>query len=121
MDELSYNKVGNTKQILYKEIKRLKLLYFTTFLFLGIILIFIYSNLKSKINNNVRTIKALEMNNIKLISEINQLKKLKDSNNSIEIKIKDISDKLNVYTPYLDKVKGDAHKKKDLSMKLHPL
>ena len=112
MDELAYNKVGNTKQILYKEIKRLKLLYFTTFIFLGIILIFIYSNLKSKINNNVRTIKALEMNNIKLISEINQLKKLKDSNISIENKIKDIYDKLNVYTPYLDKVKGDAHKKK---------
>ena len=112
MDELAYNKVGNTKQILYKEIKRLKLLYFTTFIFLGIILIIIYSNLKSKINNNVKIIKTLEMNNIKLIGEINQLKKLKDSNNSIEIKIKDISDKLNVYTPYLDKVKGEVHNKK---------
>lgn len=115
MDELAYNKVGNTKQILYKEIKRLKLLYFTTFIFLGIILIIIYSNLKSKINNNVKTIQTLEMNNIKLISEIKELKKLKDSNISIENKIKDISDKLNFYTPYLDKEKGDTHKKRSFN------
>ena len=93
----------------------LKLLYFTTFIFLGIILIIIYSNLKSKINSNVKTIQELEMNNIKLISEINQLKKLKDSNISIENKIKDISDKLNVYTPYLNKVKTDSNKKRSFN------
>ena len=115
MDELAYNKVGNTKQILYKEIKRLKLLYFTTFIFLGIILIIIYSNLKSKINNNVKTIQTLEMNNIKLISEINELKKLKDSNISFENKIKDTSNKLNIYTPYLDKAKEDTHKKRSFN------
>jgi len=115
MDELAYNKVGNTKQILYKEIKRLKLLYFSTFIFLGLILIIIYSNLKSKINSNVKTIQELEMNNIKLISEINQLKKLKDSNISIEDKIKDISDKLNAYTPYLNKVKTDSNKKRSFN------
>ena len=105
-----YKTISKTKK-LYKEIKTLKMIIFGIIIILLFIITFFYFNLKSKINESKKEIIKLEKANNLLINEINQLKqeksKLNKNNISIENKYKDISDKLNIYIPYLNKLKKD--------------
>ena len=114
--EPEYKNIGNNKKIIYKEIKRLKLLFLISILFSIIIFTIFYLNLKTKINNSIKIIEKLEKENINLNNQINQLKgqfkkdktKIEENNNKIENKFKDISGILNIYSPYLNKLKQSS-------------
>ena len=106
--DVSYEPQIKTKKLL-KELKILKIIYLSSFIFLLFLLSIFYFNLKSKFNASQIQIENLENEKIKLINEINQLKKgnskLEQKNISIENKYKDISDKFDTYTPYLNHIK----------------
>ena len=72
--DVSYEPQIKTKKLL-KELKLLKIIYLTSFIFLLILLSIFYFNLKSKFNASQIQIENLENEKIKLINEINQLKK----------------------------------------------
>ena len=111
--KLEFQNIGKTK-ILIKELKILKKFFVGAFLFLIFTLSIIYFNLRNKIINSKSLIEQLEKDKIQLKIEIEQLKKdylkLDKRNISIENKYKDISDKLNIYTPYLNKLKQENEK-----------
>ena len=85
--DVSYEPQIKTKKLL-KELKILKIIYLSSFIFLLFLLSIFYFNLKSKFNASQIQIENLENEKIKLINEINQLKKgnskLEQKNISIE-------------------------------------
>ena len=109
--KLDFTNIGKTK-IMLKELKTLKIIYFVTLLLLIPNLAIFYFNITSKINKNKTKIEELEKDKIQLKNEITYLKKenskLDKNSISLENQYKDISNKLNIYIPYLNKIKQNT-------------